>query len=591
MVYRSQMSEPKRIRAPRPPSPTPAMVVRSMVRWMLSTPRYVGWRLLDRVRGRRKTEHKARRMRQAIESIGPMGVRVGRQLSMRIDLMPLEFSMELASMREERGPMPAALVISRVEKATGKPMAEVFTDFDPAPIATSTVDCVYKARLLDGTDVAVKVRREGIRVQILADLVALSWYMRLFEILTIARPGLFNHLRVELVELANEELDYNNQARFQTLFRERAARDRLDYVTAPRVHARLSNHAVMVTDRPADGVLLSDIIEAIERGDKVQLDRWAQLKIDPRKLGRRLLQVTWWASMENLFFNAQPSDDQILVLPGNQLVFLDFEDCGTLSGQNKRQLREVLASLARDNVSGAAQALVQMLSPLPFIDVYDFTKRIESGLWHELFALRDAEAGWWERTTIGLWRTVLKAAREDHVSVRLEIIRLMRSALTYDTMAVRLRPDLDLLGEFERYRVKADRRASRRYRRDMEQRDPEDLQAASVARWARVTEGAGRLGLWLENTAENLPVSNLALSGKAAYAVSQGFKLATASLLMLLIGMAFDATLTGATWTEWGTVERVVAVTLHPLYGVLVFAVASLTLRRVLFRLDDKGEG
>jgi len=564
------------------------MVMRSMVRWMLSTPRYVGWRLLDWSRGHRKTEHKARRMRQAIESIGPMGVRVGRQLSMRIDLMPLEFSMELASMREQRGPMPTALVIARVEKSTGRPMDEVFADFELEPIACTTVDCVYKARLLDGTSVAVKVRREGIRVRILADLVALSWYMRLFEVLTIARPGLFNHLRVELVELANEELDYNNQARFQTLFRERAARDRLNYVTAPRVHARLSNHAVMVTDR-ADGVLLSDILDAIKRDDKAALERWALMDIDPRKLGRRLLHVVWWASMENLFFNAQPSDDQILVLPGNTMVFQDFEDCGTLSGQNKRQLREVLASLSRDNVSGAAQALVQMLSPLPFIDVYDFTKRIESGLWHELFALRDKEAGWWERTTIGLWRTVLKAAREDHVSVRLEIIRLMRSALTYDTMAVQLRPDLDLLSEFERYRVKADRRASRRYRKDMEQRDPADLQAASVARWARVTEGAGRLGLWLENTAENLPVSNLALSGKAAYAVSQSFKLASASLLMLLIGMAFDAALTGASWTEWGTVDRVVAVTLHPLYGTLVFAVAALTLRRILFRLDDKG--
>jgi hypothetical protein len=59
----------------------------------------------------------------------------------------------------------------------------------------------------------------------------------------------------------------------------------------------LSNHAVMVRDYP-EGVPLSAVLAAVEHRDQVALARLRELQIDPRVVGRRLLQAAWWAALQ-----------------------------------------------------------------------------------------------------------------------------------------------------------------------------------------------------------------------------------------------------------------------------------------------------
>lgn len=554
-------------------------VLISFVRWNLTHLRWRLHNLADTLRGRGTLEAKADRLREAIERMGGTAVVVGQQLAMRIDLMPLEFSLALQAMVDRHPPMPLSVALRRMAKAFGRPTDEVFAAFDPEPTLSTRAFCTYRARLLDGCDVAVKVRREGIRNRMMSEVVAVGWVTRLLEASTLWRPGFFASLHEELLEYANGRLDLNEQARYQSVFRRLVRRDGPGWLSAPRVHAALSNHAVLVTDHEP-GVPLADLVDAVGAGDRQALARFAEFGIDPVVVSRRLLHTAWWGAFESLFFVAGIDASNVLVQPGNKLVLVELDDCAALPATHKRQFQLVLTRLGRDDVSGAARALVQVMAPLPFIDVYALTKRIETGLWEQLLALRDDEAQWWERTTIGLWRTAVRAARADGVSLRMSTNRFMQAVLSYDTLAARLDPKLRLLREHQRYQRAADTRAAKRARKELDRLDPDDLQAAWVAQVARLGEGVQRVLGYVEATVENLPVSNLALSGKAAYAVSQLVRAAGWTLALLA---AFTLVQPAGSWPS-----AVGGAAQSAGFVVCALVLAASTLRRILYRLDDK---
>jgi len=94
--------------------------------------------------------------------------------------------------------------------------------FDPTPVGSASLACVYQAILKNGTKVVVKVRRPGVRDLFMADLQVLDWMSGLAEFLTIIRPGFTQKLRVELREVLMEELDFRREGRFQDIFRRNA---------------------------------------------------------------------------------------------------------------------------------------------------------------------------------------------------------------------------------------------------------------------------------------------------------------------------------------------------------------------------------
>ena len=177
------------IRRPVAPRARLLAVLTSFVQWNLTHARWRLGNLVDTLRGRGSLDNKALRLRKAIQRMGATGVKVGQQLAMRIDLMPLEFSLALRALDDRQQPMAESDATHRIEKAVGASLGEVFARFDPVPVSSSTAFCVYRAVLHDGQEVVVKVRRGGVRSRLSADIVAVSWILWVLEGLTIWRPA------------------------------------------------------------------------------------------------------------------------------------------------------------------------------------------------------------------------------------------------------------------------------------------------------------------------------------------------------------------------------------------------------------------
>ena len=119
---------------------------------------------------RRPTEPRGVRLRRALESLGPIFVKFGQMLSTRRDLLPPDLADELALLQDRVPPFPTEEALRLLENFYGRPVDDVFVDFERTPVASASVAQVHFAKLPNGTDVAVKILRPGIRRVIAHDL-------------------------------------------------------------------------------------------------------------------------------------------------------------------------------------------------------------------------------------------------------------------------------------------------------------------------------------------------------------------------------------------------------------------------------------
>src|SRR5512137_2525413 len=125
--------------------------------------------------------NKAQRLRQALEELGPTFIKFGQALANRSDLLPADLVAELARLQDTVAPLPEGVAETAIEAELGQSVSQVFSRFDPKPVAAASIAQVHRARLLDGSEVAVKVRRPGIGALIEHDLAILGLLARLAE--------------------------------------------------------------------------------------------------------------------------------------------------------------------------------------------------------------------------------------------------------------------------------------------------------------------------------------------------------------------------------------------------------------------------
>src|SRR5262245_56781697 len=133
--------------------------------------------LWDKLRRRNTEDTQARRLRMIIQRMGTTFIKFGQQLSMRLDILPYAYTRELAELLDSVPPFPTEQAIKIIERAAGAPLHQSYSKFDPQPIGSASVACVYQAVLMTGERVAVKVRRPGIGPKLAADLRALTWLL------------------------------------------------------------------------------------------------------------------------------------------------------------------------------------------------------------------------------------------------------------------------------------------------------------------------------------------------------------------------------------------------------------------------------
>lgn len=500
----------------------------------------------ETARDRGPAEEASRRMgarvRRLFERLGGTALKIGQQLAIRVDFLPFELCNELGKLMDKVSPFDADEAIARIEAVAGAPIDTLFERFEREPIGSASIACVYRAKLRDGEEVAIKVRRPGVEEKFVTDLALIALLTRTVEALTLVRPNTFKALRTELRDMFLEELDFHREANFTTLFRTFAKRDRLRFVTAPRVLANLSGDGVLTTEF-VHGYSCVEVLRAVDTRDADDLETLRRLGIEPKRVARRIMELSLWMRFECPFFHSDPHPGNIIVLPGGKLVMLDFGACGLATAQQTADQLEMTRRLGEGDISGAAQVLLNTLAPLPDIDIPRLRRALERAAWRVLLMLRSKDAPWWERTSAAISVAMGDTLRDFKIPINSTQLRISRATLLYDTIAYRLDHKLDYYQVYTRWFARASRRGELR-----EDRRRRGLQRGRLRQELASLAETLKNGTYVVNTfARELPEKFVAIAGQGAFIGATvlrailGLTLLTAGVsVVLLVGRGFE---------------------------------------------------
>lgn len=406
----------------------------------------------DRLLRRDTVERRAVRLREALERAGGTFVKLGQQVAMRIDLVPWAYCVELSKMLDRMVPFSPEQALKAIERAIGRPWQEVFAVFDPIPIGSASLACVYQAMLKNGDKVVVKVRRPGIVEVFCADLQVLDWMAGLAEFLTFIRPGYTRNLRSELRDVLMEELDFRREGRFQDTFRRNVRRSGKDFFTAPRVYFQYSNREVLVQEF-VSGMWLWEVIALVEQHTPQGLALLQKLNIDPALVARRILWAAFWSMDEHVFFHADPHPANILVRPDSEITFIDFGSCGSFNNQQRTALEQMVLSMKNQDVEAMTRASLTLMDPLPPVDVPSLVKHFQDEYMRVLHTFNTPAkyTQYWERTSARQWLVLIRISRQFNLPMNLHMLRMIRATLLYDSIVLRLDNQLDRYEEYTRF--------------------------------------------------------------------------------------------------------------------------------------------
>ncbi|HKY55947.1 MAG TPA: AarF/ABC1/UbiB kinase family protein [Anaerolineales bacterium] len=564
--------------------------IASFLRWCQLLLNFYFNIILDTLSERDSPAQRALRLRNAFEREGGSFIKLGIHLSLRLDFMPWVYCNELSCMTDRMKPFPVAQAIEIVERSTCRSLSELFRRFDPDPIISTSVACIYQAFLHDGEKVIVKVRRPGVGEQFMSDFAAFDWLLSIAELLTIFRPGFTASMRMEFRDLLLEELDFIQEARRQDAFRRAAADSRKKFFSAPRIHLDLTSEEVVINEF-ASGIWLWELLSAVEHGDEEILKRAVSMNIRPEQIAKRLLWVNFWSWGEHLFFHADPNPDNVIVGQDGKLFFINFTSTGTLNRSKRQAMRHNLYYAHQRDPQNMARASLVLLEPLPPIDLIELIQELETYNWQLIYvleALPNVES-WQERTSAVQWTGLVQLARKYGITIDIQVLRLIRSTLLLESMAARLDWEIDFVAQFWKFQTYRAEQARRRVTNAiLDQIDGKGIERTIIRldRIAHTIEGLA----FRTSHALSLPSVNFnILMGKWSFAVYTLFRFIGQAAVLTLIVMFLAIIQTYVeTRQSLNIVQVFQSLVANPLYQILILLLFYVNGKAILYRWDDK---
>ena len=539
----------------------------------------------DRLLRRATVERRAVRLREALERAGGTFVKLGQQVAMRIDLVPWAYCVELSKMLDRMVPFSTDLALEAVERTIQRPWQEVFAVFDPVPIGSASLACVYQATLKSGEKVVVKIRRPRIAEVISADLQVLDWIAQLAEFLTLMRPGYTTNLRFELRDILMEELDFRREGRFQDTFRRNINRSGEDFFTAPRVYFDLSSDEVLVQEF-VSGLWLWEVIALVEQKTPRGLALLRKMNIDPRLVAHRILWAAFWSMDEHVFFHADPHPANILVRPNSEITFIDFGSCGSFNNQQRIALEQMVLSMKNQDVESMTRASLNLVQPLPPVDVPALVKRFQDEYMRVLHTFNTPAkyTQYWERTSARQWLVLIRISQEFNLPMNLHMLRMIRATLLYDSIVLRLDNQLDRYQEYMDFMKDRAGLVKKKWRSKLKDNAGDNFFLQLEEMGKTFTDLMIRT-----QTTLGKPLVNLGSTvNKWIFTFSVLSRMAMRILVVTLLGMGLYSLVAYLSHAPFTLTSTFTALVKNPAFLLfLVFAI-FFNIRHILFRLRDR---
>lgn len=366
-------------------------------------------------------------LRRALEELGPTFVKLGQVMAGRADLFGPEWITEFSKLHSRVRAVPMEALRPQLREDLGGEPEDLFAWFDAEPLAAASIAQVHRARLHDGTEVVLKIRRPAIREVIEADLRLLERLLPLAEAqwpaLKPYRPRL---LVRQFAQSLRRELDLAGECRAAERIAANLAP--LPEIVIPRVHWAWTGERLNVQDH----------IEGIPGED---LERVSREGLDRALLAQRGAHAVLKMIIEDGFFHADPHPGNVIYLPGNRIAFIDFGMVGRVSPRRREDLLQLLLGLVERRPQAVADVLLDWTGEQSVAQLATLEDEIEAFVdqYHGA-PLAQLKLG-------QMLADVTRILREHHLALPADLALLIKAFISLEGMGRGLDPNFHMASE------------------------------------------------------------------------------------------------------------------------------------------------
>lgn len=410
---------------------------------------------------------------EVLQALGPTYVKIGQLASNRSDLLPKAYCDAFEKLRDDVNPMPFDQVIEQIDRAYQASWHTVFASIDPEPLGAASIAQVHKAQLLDGTIVAVKVRRPGVAEDMAEDIMLMKHLLAVGEFASNAHRDILLSLEgfVEEIERTTaNEVDFTHELGNLVRFHQEIADEK--GVTSPVPYPAFSTESVLVMEF-VQGTEIADTAALRDQG------------ISVKRLAERVCQSYVTQVLDHGFFHADPHPGNILVRNG-EVVWIDLGMVGSLTVSERMLVGKVFTAVATGNaylLKEALMGLVRVRGPVDHGALLDSLGRL-------LVEYSTAEM---KEINVGTVLTeVIEILRNQNLVMVSSVTMLARGFVTIEGVIAHLSPDTSVIEIVSKHVI-------------IQQADPQYLATKAfdlITSSAESVEALAKLPTQLSNTLE-----------------------------------------------------------------------------------------
>ena len=366
------------------------------------------------------------KLKQALEEMGPLAIKLGQLLSTRRDLIPPELLSQLVLLQDRVKPYDTQLAKQRIQESLKADVGTLFARFDEQPLAAASIAQVHTAALHDGREVVVKVTRPDIHNQILLDFEILAWLGNWLENrLEAARALHLSEIIQDYRQIILNELDLSLEADNTRRMRHYFTGSSMMYV--PEVY--MDSKDVMVAER-ITGVPISDI---------ATFDR---LGMDRADLAEKGLTIFFTQVFRDNFFHADMHPGNVFVEtinPSNpRFIALDCAIMGELSKSDQMTVARMLLAVMNSNFMQLIQIVHQAGWIPPGTDQDALAREMRRTVGPMVSKPMD------QLDFAGILIQVMDIARRFHLEIPPQLMLLLKTLVHVEGLGTDLYPQLDI---------------------------------------------------------------------------------------------------------------------------------------------------
>lgn len=374
------------------------------------------------------------KLKLALEELGPTFIKLGQILSVRPDLLPLDYIKELEKLQDEVCCSEEVKIDEIIKNNFGKSIDEIFISIETIPFASASLSQVYKAQLKSGDWVAIKVQKPNVKEIIHTDLAILTDLANLSKIIirddwVFQPPLIVSEIKRSLTKEINFVLEGLNYERFSDNFK------KVDYVKLPKVYWQYTNTEILTMEY-IDAIKMKELFTC-------QCDEY-----DKKKIAERGARIALKQIFVDGFFHADPHPANVLVKSPATIVMIDVGMVGALDSNTRKILLNLLNAFINEDID----AIITIFKKLNIIK-HDDNKLDEAALKRDLFDLIDKYFGMplkyfdFREISQELFRTVYKY----NLSLPPDLTLMLKAISTVENTGKQLDPDFDIYTTIESF--------------------------------------------------------------------------------------------------------------------------------------------